>query len=222
MMNLWKRNAVVAAIVLFVCVAVYLNWSYDQSDTAMGDSSVSAGKTLGEAELVNSDSQIQLSDSSADGSASADTAAESSAESALAAEDGEWAEDALGEEELAAETDSYFDTARLNREEARDSALSILQETVDDPEADETAVSAAAESITAMASATLQESEIESLILAKGYTDCVAFIGDNSVSVVVSAGGADLEASDVAVVTDIVCGETDFSASNVKVIQAEE
>ncbi|MCD8051308.1 MAG: SpoIIIAH-like family protein [Clostridiales bacterium] len=222
MMNLWKRNAVVAAIVLFVCVAVYLNWSYDQSDTAMGDSSVSAGKTLGEAELVNSDSQILLSDSSADGSASADTSAESSAESALAAEDGEWAEDALGEEELAAETDSYFDTARLNREEARDSALSILQETVDDPEADETAVSAAAESITAMASATLQESEIESLILAKGYTDCVAFIGDNSVSVVVSAGGVELEASDVAVVTDIVCGETDFSASNVKVIQAEE
>ncbi len=218
MMNLWKRNAVVAAIVLFVCVAVYLNWSYDQSDTAMGDSSVSAGKTLGEAELVNSDSQIQLADSSADGSASA----ESSAESTLAAEDGEWAEDALGEEELAAETDSYFDTARLNREEARDSALSILQETVDDPEADETAVSAAAESITAMASATLQESEIESLILAKGYTDCVAFIGDNSVSVVVSAGGAELEASDVAVVTDIVCGETDFSASSVKVIQAEE
>ncbi|MCD7821994.1 MAG: SpoIIIAH-like family protein [Clostridiales bacterium] len=217
-MNLWKRNAVVAAIVLFVCVAVYLNWSYDQSDTAMGDSSVSAGKTLGEAELVNSDSQILLSDSSADGSASA----ESSAESTLATEDGEWAEDALGEEELAADTDSYFDTARLNREEARDSALSILQETVDDPEADETAVSAAAESITAMASATLQESEIESLVLAKGYTDCVAFIGDNSVSVVVSAGGAELAAEDVAVVTDIVCGETDFSASSVKVIQAED
>ncbi|MCD8145836.1 MAG: SpoIIIAH-like family protein [Clostridiales bacterium] len=218
MMNLWKRNAVVAAIVLFVCVAVYLNWSYDQSDTALGDSSVSAGKTLGEAELVNSDSQILLSDSSADGSA----AAESSAESALAAEDGEWAEDALGEEELAADTGSYFDTARLNREEARDSALSILQETVDDPEADEAAVSAAAESITAMASATLQESEIESLVLAKGYTDCVAFIGDNSVSVVVSAGGVDLEAEDVAVITDIVCGETDFSASSVKVVQAEE
>ena len=29
-MKLWKRNAVVAAIVLFVCAAVYLNWSYSQ------------------------------------------------------------------------------------------------------------------------------------------------------------------------------------------------
>ena len=46
-MKLWKRNAVVAAIVLFVCVAVYLNWNYP-NDTA------DAGKTLGEAALVGS------------------------------------------------------------------------------------------------------------------------------------------------------------------------
>ena len=46
-MKVWKRNAVVAAIVLFVCVAVYLNWSYQSGETA------DAGKTLGEAALVN-------------------------------------------------------------------------------------------------------------------------------------------------------------------------
>ena len=28
--QLWKRNAVVAAIALFVCAAVYLNWNYEQ------------------------------------------------------------------------------------------------------------------------------------------------------------------------------------------------
>ena len=41
--QLWKRNAVVAAIALFVCAAVYLNWSYEQE---------AAGKTLGESTLV--------------------------------------------------------------------------------------------------------------------------------------------------------------------------
>ena len=46
-MKLWKRNAVVAAIVLFVCVAVYLNWSYQQDEVG-----VDAGKTLGQAALV--------------------------------------------------------------------------------------------------------------------------------------------------------------------------
>ena len=46
-MKLWKRNAVVAAIVLFVCVAVYLNWSYQKEET-------NVGKTLGQAALVSS------------------------------------------------------------------------------------------------------------------------------------------------------------------------
>ena len=64
-MKLWKRNAVVAAIVLFVCVAVYLNWSYDQeSASGVGQAestSISnqegSTKTLGEAALVNSGTQ---------------------------------------------------------------------------------------------------------------------------------------------------------------------
>ncbi len=38
-MKIWKRNAVVAAIVLFVCVAVYLNWSYDQTESVSGSTS---------------------------------------------------------------------------------------------------------------------------------------------------------------------------------------
>ena len=69
-----------------------------------------------------------------------------------------------------------------------------------------------------MASATLQESKIESLVTAKGYEDCVAFIGDNSVSVVVKTGNGELKGEDVAKITDIVVGETKFAASDVKVI----
>ena len=53
-MKLWKRNAVVAAIVLFVCVAVYLNWSYHK------DNNADAGKTLGEAALVGSQTDDPL------------------------------------------------------------------------------------------------------------------------------------------------------------------
>ena len=35
-MSLWKRNAVIVAIVLFVGAAVYLNWSYNRTETADG------------------------------------------------------------------------------------------------------------------------------------------------------------------------------------------
>lgn len=210
-MKLWKRNAVVAAIVLFVCVAVYLNWSYDQQAAAVSGGSQTADlaaeetasetKTLGEAMLVSNDSL-----------ASEDESTEIVLDT--------WESEEMAAE-TAAQTEDYFATARISREEARSSALDILQETVDDPEASEEAVSAAADSITAMASATLAESQIESLVTAKGYPECVAFIGDNSVSVVVSTETGTLEGADVAKITDIVMGETEFAASAVKVVLAE-
>ena len=193
-MKVWKRNAVVAAIVLFVCVAVYLNWSYGQRDTAASTDLPSETKTLGEAELVGTQEDVTTGAS--------DT------------EDIETVSEVPQED--------YFDAARLSRQEARDEALAILQATVDDPNADEAAIASASESITAMASATTTESEIENLVAAKGYEDCVAYIGDNSVSVVVAAPEEGLQAADVAKITDIVLGQTSFSADQVKVRDAAE
>ena len=226
-MKLWKRNAVVAAIVLFVCVAVYLNWSYDQGNSVSGASSLTSGttgKTLGEAALVNSDDALELEEDGgeASGTPSGDSSASDSEETGLpgdkdSAEEKDGAKPA-GETDQKADSDDYFANARLNREEARDSSLSIPKDTVDDPEAAKEAVNSASESIAAMASATLQESKIESLVTAKGYEDCVAFIGDNSVSVVVKTGNGELKGEDVAKITDIVVGETKFAASDVKVI----
>lgn len=205
-MKLWKRNAVVAAIVLFVCAAVYLNWSYNQTESVSADEGITTGKTLGEAELVGSETELTL------------TGGDS--ESTMGEVDAVEAGDTV--DTVSSNEDDYFAAARLNREEARSSALSILQDTVDDPDANAEAVSAATESITAMAAATLQESEIENLVTAKGYSDCVAFIGDSSVSVVVAPASGALEAADIARITDIVCGETEFTATNVKVIEAGE
>ena len=191
-MKAWKRNTVVAVIVLFVCVAVYLNWSYGQDAAASNNLEPDTTKTLGQAEMVGTDADTAILGDSAE----IQTISE------------------LPEED-------YFAAARLSRQEARDEALSILQATVDDPNADATAVSAASDSITAMAEVTLAESEIENLMAAKGYTDCVAYIGENSVSVVVSVPEGGLQAADVAKITDIVLGQTSFAADQVKIIEAD-
>ena len=50
--QLWRRNGVVAAVALFVCAAVYLNWSYEQDEQA--------GKTLGQSTLVGSETADPL------------------------------------------------------------------------------------------------------------------------------------------------------------------
>jgi len=70
-----------------------------------------------------------------------------------------------------------------------------------------------------LAAYTVSESQIESLVTAKGYADCVAFMGDDSVSVVV--GDADgLDAQDVAKIKDIVIGETNYKADQIKIMEA--
>lgn len=193
-MNVWKRNAVVAAVVLFVCGAVYLNWSYQNGQTE------AAGKTLGEAELVSMQTSDPLLSASLDPSASpAASAAPSDA----------------------AKGSGYFDSARLNRQEARDSALSILQEAVADENASETMKKESSAAIQTLADYTVSEAQIENLVTAKGYADCVAFISDGSASVVVSATEEGLTDADVARITEIVTDETGFEASSIKIIEAQ-
>ena len=191
-MKVWKRNAVVAAIVLFVCAAVYLNWTYQGQETT------DAGKTLGQAALVSGQTSDPLLSSTA-----SPAVTESSQPSGT-------------------ESSGYFASARLNRQEARDSALTILQDAAADESADETMKEETAMAIQSLADYTVAEAQIENLVTAKGYADCIAFISDNSVSVVVSTGGAELTDADVAKIMEIVTDETGCEAAQVKIIPAED
>ena len=193
-MNVWKRNAVVAAVVLFVCGAVYLNWSYQKGQ------SEEAGKTLGEAELVSMQSADPLLKTSP-----APSAAPSASPAPTATD----------------KSSGYFDAARLNRQQARDSALSILQEAAADTNATETMKAETGEAIQTLADYTVSEAQIENLVTAKGYADCVAFISDGSVSVVVSATEEGLTDADVAHITEIVTEETGLEASAITIIEAQ-
>ena len=195
-MKLWKRNAIAAAIVLFVCGAVYLNWSYSQ-DTA-------AGKNLGEAALVGSQNDPLL-EKQKEGAA---------AEEGAAGEEG-------AQEGADAESGTYFSTARLNRQQARDNALSLLQEAAEDEKADQSSVDQANAAIQTMADYTMTEAQIENLITAKGYTDCVAFLGEDSISVVVSAMENGMTDADAARIGEIVMEQTGLKADQIKIIEAE-
>ena len=197
-MKLWKRNAIAAAIVLFVCGAVYLNWSYSQ-DTA-------AGKNLGEAALVGSQNDPLL---------------EKQKEGAAAEEGAAGEEGAQTEEGADAESGTYFSTARLNRQQARDNAPSLLQEAAEDEKADQSSVDQANAAIQTMADYTMTEAQIENLITAKGYTDCVAFLGEDSISVVVSAMENGMTDADAARIGEIVMEQTGLKADQIKIIEAE-
>ena len=74
--------------------------------------------------------------------------------------------------------------------------------------------------MTGVQTCALPISQIENLVIAKGYQDCVAFMGDGGISVVVDAGEAGLQAVDAARITEIVLSETDYTAGEIKILEA--
>jgi stage III sporulation protein AH len=175
MKQLWKRNAVVGTILVFVCAAIFLNGKYAEKVDK-------PTKVLGQSELVSTDSD----------------AAEVSAN---------------------AEGKDYFASARLTRQQARDSALSLLKEASENDDVDAETASEAAKSIETLASYTLSEAQIENMVTAKGYEDCVVFMSEDGVSVVVSTGEEGLQTEDIARITDIVKQETGLSAESIKIME---
>lgn len=127
---------------------------------------------------------------------------------------------AAADEEAVYTGDDYFASARLTRQQARDNAISLLQEAADQPGADAAVANEASEGIQVLAGYTMKEAQIENLVTAKGYADCVAFMGEDSISVVVDTGTGDLTAEDVAKITDITMTETGYPASGIKIMAA--
>ena len=174
MKQVWKRRAVVAAVLLLVGTSVYLNWRY------AGNVEDSGKKVLGQSALVNGE-----------------------------------AKDA----EVTGAGDDYFAPARLSRKQARDTAIGMLQEAQVDENAAEDVLNEASRTLQVLAAYTVAESQIESLVVAKGYADCVVFMGEETVSVVVSDPDG-LDAVDVARIKDIVVSETGCAPEQIKIMEA--
>lgn len=189
----WKRNTVVATMAVLICAAVGLNWKYSQTPVDSPDAAQETGtKILGEATLVSGNEEQPLEEHS---------------------------EEHLEEESVYTGSD-YFASARLTRQQARDTALTLLQEAADQEDAAPTAAEEANEGIQVLASYTLKEAQIENLVTAKGYQECVAFMGEDSVSVVVSTSSGELTQEDVAKIKDITIAETGYDASGIKIMTA--
>ena len=127
-------------------------------------------------------------------------------------------------EEMSAEADgnsdaaeSYFLTAAFDRQKSRDETLELLQTVVDSSESMPDAKNKALSDMTKIASAMESEANIETLIKAKGFDDCIAVINGDSINVVVKTTG--LLTYEVAQIREIVMNEMDIPAENIKIIE---
>lgn len=182
-MKIWKRNAIIASVLLLVCAGIYLNWSYNQT--------VDLTDTL-DAEQVMGDDTLIL---------------ETSAQTLEAAETSATAED-------------YFAQVRLSRQNSRDSAVELLEQTIAYDEESEIGQSAT-QTLNAIVSTALGEAQIESLVVAKGFSDCVTYMQDDVVYVAVSAPAEGLSQADVALISDLVTAQTSYPLSQVRIIEVK-
>ena len=113
----------------------------------------------------------------------------------------------------------YFAAVRLSRQQARDSAVSLLQEAMAYSDGKE--ATASNEQLEEIIQIALCEAQIESLIIAKGYTDCVAYINDGGISVAVATPEGGLQQTDVAVIADVVISQSDFTMDDIRVVEVQ-
>lgn len=182
-MKIWKRNAIIGAVLLLICVGIYVNWSRSQTEDLTA--ALNEEQLMDEATLVmNEDGQ----------------AVETAAQTADNAE--------------------YFAQVRLSRQQSRDDAVELLEQTIA-ADGDSAVSDSASQTLNSLVSTALSEAQIESLVIAKGYSDCVTYIGDDTVSVAVSAPAEGLTDADVALISDVVTAQTDFDLSQVRIVEVK-
>lgn len=111
----------------------------------------------------------------------------------------------------------YFAAVRLSRQQARDSAVTLLQEAMaysGEDEAVQTSVQ-----LEQIVQTALCEAQIESLVIAKGYADCVAYISEEGISIAVATPEGGLQQEDVAVIADIVMTQSEYTLENIRVVE---
>ena len=120
-------------------------------------------------------------------------------------------------EDLETTSGDYFAAVRLSRQQARDSAIELLQEAMSYGDGRKEAESSV--ELEDIVQTALSEAQIESLIIAKGYADCVAYMSPEGISVAVAAPEGGLQSEDVAVIADIVMSQSEYTLDTIRVVE---
>lgn len=113
---------------------------------------------------------------------------------------------------------SYFASVQISRQQARDEALEVLQLVIDSESAVESAKAEAIADVSRIADEIASEANIETLIKAKGFEECIAVISDGSANIVVKTDSA-LMQNEVAQILEIVVEESGISPEYIKIVE---
>ena len=190
------RRVTALTLAAALVVAVYLNWQYANADLP----------------LAGEETTLQVS-------AEVDTPPAVQDELMTEAEATSGVGKNYGEAQLVSVANSsgaeFFEEARLKRDKAHDEALDTIRKTLKSsslsPEEKK--------EYTAQIAANLEdlhaENEIETLIRAKGFADCLCFLQSGRADLTVMTAGDGLTGAQVAQIRDVVLNKSSVTAQNI-------
>lgn len=198
---LTRKKLTLLSLVVALGVAVYLNWEYAKTGASAYGLTVdgeaqSTVQTAAEVEEVSLDEEEQP------------TADKNYGEAQLVS---------LSSEEVS----KYFDEARLNRTKTRDEALDTLQKSLKNAKLSDTEKKELTDQLSAVITSIAAEGEIESMVKAKGFIDCVAFLDGDKANITVKTKNDELTKSEVAQIRDIVMENSEISAQNITIVEVK-
>ena len=113
---------------------------------------------------------------------------------------------------------AYFSATQLSRQQARDEALEVLEKVVSSEDALDVTKEQALEDISRIAAEIEKESNIEALVVAKGFEKCIAVVNGESASIIVKAD-EELVSSQIAQISEIVYTSAGILPANTKIIR---
>ena len=116
-------------------------------------------------------------------------------------------------------TGDYFEDYKANRESVRETEVAYLDSIISDENSDIDTVKDAQNQKIEIVGAMESELTIEGLLVASGFSDAIVTVQEGSVNVVINA--TEISTEEAATILEIVRGETDEPAQNIKVILQE-
>lgn len=115
----------------------------------------------------------------------------------------------------------YFEETRLSRQKSRDEALDTLQKSLKSAKISEAEKKKATEELSNIVRDITTETDVENLVKAKGFTDCVAFKSGDKITIAIQTSSGEITKQEAAKIRDVVLNKTDVTAQNIVVIEVK-
>ena len=198
------RKATAITLAAALVVAVDLNWQYARTGVTLEEDAVNVAAAVETEEAVSAPIMDGLM---------------TEAEAVSSANKN------YGEAQLVSVANNsgskFFEEARLKRTKAHDEAMDAVQKALKSASLSAEEKKSYTQQLTGSLEDLNAENEIETLVRAKGFADCLCFLQSGRADLTVMTSGDALTAAQVAQIRDIVLSKSNVTAQNITIVEVK-